>query len=122
MYKIINVKHTSTACPSQWEATLSDGRMLYFRYRWGYLSVRISDEKTDDVMDAVDGKEIFGKELDKSGWDGQLSYKKLQELTKHLIEYPGEDILPCEPTPHEMTKELREIFKNNSADFTHKGD
>lgn len=40
--EIIIIEHltqTCGACPSQWEGELEDGRMLYIRYRWGYLSI-----------------------------------------------------------------------------------
>lgn len=32
------VNQTCSACPSQWDITLDDGRRVYARYRWGWLS------------------------------------------------------------------------------------
>jgi hypothetical protein len=43
--------------------------MVYVRFRHGYLSVRVSEVPTDDVYDAVKGKEIFGGEIS-DGLDG----------------------------------------------------
>lgn len=33
--KVVALKKTSIACPSQWEGTLEDGRAVYARYRHG---------------------------------------------------------------------------------------
>lgn len=38
---IADLRRTTTMSPSQWEGTLTDGRPLYIRYRWGQLSIRI---------------------------------------------------------------------------------
>lgn len=80
--KIKNVKCTCSACPSQWEIKLEDGRMIYVRYRWGNLSIRISEKATDDVYDAVGGKEIFRESIGDE-FDGTLSYYEMRPyLTK----------------------------------------
>jgi hypothetical protein len=83
---IKSIKQTCSAWPSQWEAKLNDGKMLYIRYRSGYLSVDISDKETDDVMDAVDNKEIYGDQIG-DRLDGFLNMKQLINHTKHLIDY-----------------------------------
>lgn len=66
----LSIIKTSQACPTQYEGKLDDGRMFYFRYRGGVVSIRVSEHPTDDVMDAVDGEELFrtthGDALD--GW------------------------------------------------------
>lgn len=86
--KVTSIVQTSTACPSQWEGTLEDGRMVYVRYRWGYLSVRVSPTPTTEVLDAVDGEEVFGKEIG-GGLDGWLSYSQLkEEVPADVIEFP----------------------------------
>ena len=84
---ICDFEQTCFACPSQWEGTLEDGRMIYIRFRWGYLSVSISDNPTDDVMDAVGDKEIYGEQLS-DGLDGVLGEAELIEKTKHILTYP----------------------------------
>ena len=61
--KITELLQTCSACPSQWEAKLEDGRMLYVRYRWGYLSVCRSSYPTDNVYEAVGGEEVFGQQI-----------------------------------------------------------
>lgn len=48
---VLGLKQTCHACPSQWEARDRQGRELYFRYRWGCLSVRhASVEHPDDAL------------------------------------------------------------------------
>ena len=34
-------KQTCSACPTQWEGRLKDGREFYFRYRHGYASLEL---------------------------------------------------------------------------------
>lgn len=51
MIKVKELTQTCNACPSQWEGTLTNGKSLYIRYRWGYLSIDIDD------------KEILGKDI-----------------------------------------------------------
>jgi hypothetical protein len=36
--KVVALKKTCIACPSQWEGALKDGRVVYARYRHGELS------------------------------------------------------------------------------------
>ena len=84
--QIKELKQTCFACPSQWEIKLVDGRMVYVRYRWGYLSIRISPNVTDDIFDAVRGKEILGVQLG-SGLDGEITEEDMMMyLTKALKE------------------------------------
>jgi hypothetical protein len=71
---------TCCACPSQWEGRLEDGRMVYVRYRWGYLSVCVSPKPTTDVMDAVGGEEVFGTEHGE-GLDGGMDNDEMLKLT-----------------------------------------
>lgn len=77
---------TCGACPSQWEASLKDGRMLYIRYRWGCLSVRISLNPTEDAFDAVRGVEIWNGKLvrpdgDAGDLDGLCEWFEVEEAT-----------------------------------------
>ena len=47
------IEQTSDACPAQWEGKLTDGRTFYIRYRWGYLTFRVSEKPTDNIKLAV---------------------------------------------------------------------
>ena len=62
-----------------------DGRMLYVRYRWGALSIRVSLRETDNIMDAVDGKEVIRERVG-SGFDGYLSDNAMRQYLKTALE------------------------------------
>ena len=78
--KIENIVMTCSACPSQWNITLKDGRMVYVHYRWGALVMTISDAPTQNVHDAVGGEEIYRWEC-VDVFDGCMSQ---EELNPHL--------------------------------------
>lgn len=59
--KIVKLECTCQACPTQYEAKLEDGRLVYLRYRWGYLSIRASPCETDNIHDAISGEEVLGE-------------------------------------------------------------
>jgi hypothetical protein len=86
MYKIKTIEKTCFACPSQWEGFLENGKAIYIRYRWGYLSIRISDDVTDDIYDAVCGKEIYGKQIGEE-YDGVIELDTVLDLSKGVLEY-----------------------------------
>ena len=88
---IKRLMQTCNACPAQWEGWIEDVRMIYVRFRWGYLSVNISNEPTENVYDAVGGKEIFGRQLS-DNLDGCLDIDKLIKATVGVLEFP-EDVL-----------------------------
>lgn len=80
---------TCSACPSQWEGRTDDERLIYVRYRWGYLTISISKPNSRDISDAVNGEPVFDL---KHGDDlsGYMEYEELKKLTQHLIEWPYE--------------------------------
>jgi hypothetical protein len=76
--KVTEITKTCSACPSQWEGKIEDGRMFYARYRWGYLSLELSDKPTNDVYEAMDGSVLIGLQLGDE-FDGVLSEDELVE-------------------------------------------
>jgi hypothetical protein len=54
--KVVDLKMTCVACPSQWEGQLEDGRYFYGRYRWGYLYVGAAADVSEAIM-ASPGRE-----------------------------------------------------------------
>ena len=86
--KIIELTKTCEACPAQWEGTLEDGRMIYIRYRWGYLEARVSKKQTKEINKAVGGPEIFGI-CHGGGWCGEMDGKTLENLTKNELDFSG---------------------------------
>jgi len=83
---VTELKKTCEGCPAQWEGRLVGGRMLYIRYRWGYLSVRISKGITNDVDEAVRGIEMFGKNVG-GGLDGTMEFEMLEFHTQGIINF-----------------------------------
>lgn len=84
--KLVKLTKTCSGCPAQWEGTLEDGRMVYIRYRWGWLSVSVSESKTQYIDAAVVGKTLFyeavGPEM-----HGFLEFEVLAKLTGHILDY-----------------------------------
>lgn len=76
---------TCSACPSQWEGKLQDGRMFYARYRHGYFYISVSDGPTEDGFDAVTDNYLMEAEVG-DGMDG-VSTEEMQELTKDYVDW-----------------------------------
>lgn len=85
--EIKNLTRTCESCPAQWEGETSDGRQIYIRYRWGWLSVRVSEPGDRDEFAAVRGDEMFGAQLGDE-LDGSLSESRLQEVTEGELIFP----------------------------------
>ena len=56
--KLVQLKQTCFACPTQFEAIDSNGDEYYFRYRWGVMRI---DKNGETIF-----REQFGDELDGS--------------------------------------------------------
>ena len=88
MIQIDKLKMTCSACPSQWEGTLSDGREIYIRFRWGCLSAGIGDS----ILDAVDnsmkdetGPDSYYRGVNGLSFDGEMtSTEMLAEIVPWL--------------------------------------
>lgn len=87
MYKVISIENTCTACPSQWEGTLDDGRMIYIRYRHSHLTVSVSPFPTTNISDAVRGNLIFESHTDEDD-GGFLSYKHIYAILCDIVSLP----------------------------------
>lgn len=65
MIRIVSLRQTCEACPSQWEAELEDGRRLYVRYRFGGLTYGFGEDIGSAVRASLDMEPIvLGDELD----------------------------------------------------------
>jgi hypothetical protein len=64
--------------------------MIYVRFRFGHLTVQVSDEPTDDINKALRGKVVHSSGED--SFDGMISY---EEFTKRVteIEWPDPHML-----------------------------
>jgi hypothetical protein len=86
-YKLKELKRTCETNPSQWEGKLNDGRMLYIRYRWSILDVRISKKPTNDIFDAVNGENIYYQNINNNDYDGDMTNKEMLLNLKHLFSF-----------------------------------
>ena len=81
MIKIVELKQTCVACPSQWDAWDDEDNYYYIRYRWGHLTITIHE---------VCGELIFEKYLG-GAFDGYLELDKLKEITKDIFQFDLEE-------------------------------
>ena len=79
------IKRTCECCPSQWEIKLTNGKMVYVRYRWGKLSIRISHGETNDIWNAVAGEVILEKKIG-TEFDGYLDDNVMKQYLKQALE------------------------------------
>jgi hypothetical protein len=89
MKNIIKITNTCYMSPSQWEGILDDGHMVYFRYRWGRLTITESFAPTNNIKDAVLGNELYSIVLG-DHLDGYISYEELKKQCEDLYVFPEE--------------------------------
>jgi len=80
---VTSIRKTCNACPSQWEGTIDDGRVIYARYRWGTLTIVLG--KT--LGEALRSPHIYEADLG-DDLDGLLSYDQLKHHTARFIRWP----------------------------------
>lgn len=80
-------QRTCGACPEQWEGTLTDGHLFYFRYRHGWASLGVALPGADPVDDPGEVGVEHGEPLQgafdsddaRSEVFGQLTRRRLYE-------------------------------------------
>src|SRR6266576_2343055 len=90
MFKVATIERTCTAFPAQWHGMTDDGRQIYARYRWGWLSVRLGEIGDEAEFAAVDGPEIFAREINPP-YGGELTYDELKLFTEGQIDWPEKE-------------------------------
>jgi len=86
MIKATSLVMTCSACPSQWQGKLEDGRMFYARYRHGYFYISVSDGPTERGFDAVTDNYLMEAEVG-ADMDGVMSTDEMRELTKDYVDW-----------------------------------
>lgn len=97
--KVVTLKRTSIACPSQWEGAFADGRAVYSRYRHGELSVGVGEDVDDAVRNGMSDQALY---LDHIG-DGLDGFMDLEELKVHLhgfLEFSADLVVENERPPN----------------------
>lgn len=95
MIKVSSIVKTCGSCPAQWEGVTSDGKAVYVRYRWGFLSVTVSDMLEDAIRGTHPKDEVYGRQLGHA-LDGVLEYEVLKTKTVGLIAWPEEEEIRCD--------------------------
>lgn len=87
--KLVALRRTSLACPSQWEGTLADGRVVYARYRHGELSVGLGDDITEAVRNGMSDRALCADYVG-DGLDGFMDFEELKVHLHGLLEFPAD--------------------------------
>lgn len=73
---------TCEASPSQWQGKTRDGRVIYVRYRWGWLQVGIGQTTKQAVEDFTVRMKVGGE------YDGYMDFVTLATLTRGRVSWP----------------------------------
>jgi hypothetical protein len=92
---VVAMKQTCSACPSQWEGELEDGRALYVRYRWGELSAGVGEDIGAAVKNGRAEETLFFEHVG-DGLDGSMTFKELKGHLQGLLEFPNELVVEGE--------------------------
>jgi hypothetical protein len=87
--KVLTLTKTCLACPSQWEGTLDDGRVVYARFRHGHLGVGIGDTVKAAVDNAMSDQALYDAELS-DGLDGFMDFEELKGHLRGLLDFPAD--------------------------------
>ncbi len=85
---VADYRLTCPSVPTQYEGTLTDGRVFYFRYRSGCAELGFGRTTDDAVMETIDPDTpclIIG-----SGFDGWLSEDEFKQAFVELVERRAE--------------------------------
>lgn len=117
--RVISLKKTCAACPSQWDGLTDDNRKVYYRYRWGWLTVTTGAIGDMSEYAAVRGNKVFSAELADS-LHGILSTEDMLTITKGKVihDLPQSDleaIAKYEADDEELQKENNAWFAEQIA-------
>jgi hypothetical protein len=78
--KVRELTMTCSACPTQWEGFLEDGRPLYVRYRWGCLTVQAGGEN------GADGEYLYDEPIG-DPYHGEMPEEEMRRLLANVLEF-----------------------------------
>ena len=82
--RIVTLERTTLACPTQWVATLADGRTVYARSRHGEFSVGVGTDLDDAILKSSGPEALY---FDYVG-DGPMGFDQLRGHLCGLLEFP----------------------------------
>lgn len=95
--RIVALKRTTWACPTQWVATLADGRTVYARSRHGEFSVGVGDDLDDAVLKSSGPEALYLEYVE----DSPMGFEELRAHLYGLLEFPAD--LPIRDEDREIT-------------------
>jgi hypothetical protein len=107
--KVLALRKTSLACPSQWEGVLEDGRAVYARYRWGELSVGVGESVDEAVRNGMSDQALYADAVS-GGLDGYMDFEELKTHLHGLLEFPATLIVENERPPNLDPEGLAELL------------
>ena len=93
--KVVALRKTCLACPSQWEGTLEDGRVVYARYRHGALSVGVGDDIDEAIRNGMSDHALYADYVG-DGLDGFMDFDELKTNLHGLLEFPPKLVIDDE--------------------------
>lgn len=88
--RIAALKRTTWACPTQWVATLADGRTVYARSRHGEFSAGVGDDLDNAVLKSSGPDALYFEYVENS----PMEFDELRAYLYGLLEFPED--LPVE--------------------------
>lgn len=82
--RVVKLKRTTWACPTQWVATLADGRTVYARSRHGEFSVGVGDDLDDAVLKSSGPEALYVEYVE----DSPMGFDELRAHLYGLLEFP----------------------------------
>lgn len=84
--RIVTLERTTWVCPTQWVATLADGRTVYARSRRGEFSVGVGDDLDDAVLKSMGAEALYFEYVE----DSPMGFDELRAHLYGLLEFPAD--------------------------------
>lgn len=83
--RIVTLRRMTWACPTQWVATLADGRTVYARSCNGEFSVGVGADLDDAVLKSSGPEALYFEYVE----DGPMGFDELRACLYGLLEFPA---------------------------------
>lgn len=112
--KVVTLRKTCLACPSQWEGRLGDGRTIYARYRGGVLSVGVGND-IDEAIDKGRSDQALYADCVGDGLDGFMDFDELRTHLFGLLEFPADLVVENEREPDWDLEALEKLLRPSAS-------
>jgi hypothetical protein len=82
--RVVALKRTTWACPTQWVATLADGRTVYARSRHGEFSVGVGDDLDDAIVKSSGPEALYLEYVE----DSPMGFEEFRAHLFGLLDFP----------------------------------